>query len=110
MRDLFCPMVLASFFLVGCGALPKRPVDTVATPIPAAEATALGRSVAPALAAHPGLSGVYPLKNGNDAFVARMALAATAERTLDVQYYIWHRDDAGKLLANQLLQDRKSVV
>ena len=104
MRVLGWPLALAAFLLAGCGSLPKRPVETVSTPIPAAEATALGRSMAPALAAHPRLSGVYPLKNGSDAFVARMALAATAERTLDVQYYIWERDDAGKLLANQLLQ------
>ena len=50
------------------------------------------------------MSGVYPLERGMDAFAARMVLAAAAERALDVQYYIWHPDDAGKLLANQLIQ------
>jgi putative cardiolipin synthase len=64
----------------------------------------LGRALAPVIAEHPGLSGVYPLEKGTDAFAARMLLAAAAESTLDVQYYIWHPDDAGKLLANQLIQ------
>src|SRR6185503_20282079 len=67
-------------------------------------ATRLSRALAPAIAEHPGLSGVYPLEHGTDAFAARMVLATAAERTLDVQYYIWHPDDAGKLLANQLIQ------
>lgn len=87
----------------GCSSLPRRPRETAGAPIPGPEASSLGRAVAPAITAHRGLSGVYPLKNGSDAFAARMQLAGAAERTLDVQYYIWQRDDCGKLLANQLL-------
>ena len=40
--------------------------------------------------AHPGISGIYPLPDARDAFAARALLAQSAERTLDVQYYIWH--------------------
>ncbi len=48
--------------------------------------------------AHPGRSGVVALPDGRDAFAARALLADAAERTLDVRYYIWHRDMSGTLL------------
>lgn len=46
-----------------------------------------------------GASGLLPLASGTEAFVARMALTGQAQRTLDLQYYIWHGDRTGKLLA-----------
>jgi putative cardiolipin synthase len=38
------------------------------------------------------------LTDGVDAFAARLLLARAAERTLDLQYYIWHGDRTGTLL------------
>ena len=64
--------------------------------------TRLGQSIAPIAAAHPGLSGIHPLANSQDAFAARMQLAEAAERTLDVQYYIWEKDMTGTLLFDAL--------
>jgi len=55
------------------------------------------------LAAHPGQCGIYPLRDAHDAFAARFLLAEHAERTLDVQYYIWRRDLSGMLLFKALL-------
>lgn len=52
--------------------------------------------------AHPGISGIYPLPDARDAFAARALLAQSAERTLDVQYYIWHNDMSGTLLFEAL--------
>ena len=68
------------------------------------DTTRLGRGVAPGLAAHPGKSGIYPLSHGRDAFAARGLLAGAAERSLDVQYYIWHGDHTGYLLFEALWQ------
>src|SRR5438445_2180433 len=62
----------------------------------------LGRSVAPQVDAQPGLSGVLLLNDGRDAFAARVLLADAAERTLDVQYYIWRNDMSGTLLFDAL--------
>src|SRR5574337_1179053 len=64
--------------------------------------SALEAAIAPLAAAHPGCSGIYPLPGGLDAFAARMLLARAAERTLDVQYYIWDGDKTGTLLFNAL--------
>lgn len=60
--------------------------------------TRLGKSIAPLVDEHPGLSGIYPLADARDAFAARARLAQVAERTLDVQYYIWEKDMTGTLL------------
>ncbi|MGC7590884.1 phospholipase D family protein [Bisgaard Taxon 46] len=47
---------------------------------------------------HPELTGVYPLGDGRDAFLARLALVENAQHNLDIQYYIWHNDISGRLL------------
>ena len=62
----------------------------------------LAKCVAPVAAAHPGMSGLLPLREGREAFAARALLADTAERTLDVQYYIWRNDMSGTLLLDSL--------
>lgn len=64
--------------------------------------TRLGRTITPQAAAHPGKSGIVPLPDSRDAFAARVLLARAAERSLDVQYYIWHKDRSGTLLFEAL--------
>src|SRR5256885_8498071 len=65
---------------------------------------ALVRAIEPLVAEHVrgGESGIVALREGTDAFAARYLLAEAAERTLDVQYYIWHNDVAGGLLFDAL--------
>lgn len=54
-------------------------------------------------AANPRESGFVLLESGLDAMAARLWLAQKAEKTLDVQYYIFHGDKTGSLLAEALL-------
>lgn len=56
-----------------------------------------------AVTQHPGHSGLHPMPNGVDAFAARTTLADLAQRSLDVQYYIWDPDPIGRLLIERLL-------
>lgn len=65
-------------------------------------ATRLGKAIALLAAAHPKKSGIVPLSDARDAFAARMHLANAAERTLDVQYYIWRLDMTGTMLFDAL--------
>lgn len=76
------------------------------TTLGAPPTTRLGRAVHSLLAEHPkrGQSGFVPLRDGRDAFAARYLLIEAADRTLDVQYYIWHDDMAGGLLLDALLR------
>jgi putative cardiolipin synthase len=86
----------------GCASLPPNVERTPTHAYADTGATRLGRAVATAAAAHPGRTGVYALPNGRDAFAARVLMTRAAERSLDVQYYIWHGDTSGGLLAQAL--------
>ena len=64
--------------------------------------TRLGKAVSPRVAAHPGESGIHALRDAREGFAARALLAEAAERSLDVQYYIWRKDLTGTLLFESL--------
>ncbi|WP_442499641.1 phospholipase D family protein [Methylobacter sp. sgz302048] len=98
---MFC---LAADLTEGCTPLPSLEGRNISTALSATEskATRLGRSISSSAEAHPGKSGIYPLPNAHDAFAVRALLAGTADRTLDVQYYIWHWDMTGILLLEAL--------
>ena len=95
---------LAALALSACASLPTDYPRTASSAIQDTDQTVLGRGIAPLTAAHPGQSGLYPLQYGMEAFVARLVLAEAAEKSLDVQYYIWHGDQTGRLLAERLLR------
>lgn len=65
--------------------------------------TRLSRAFAPQIALHPEQCGIHPLPEGLDAFAARYLLISLAEKTLDIQYYIWESDMSGQLLFSALL-------
>ncbi|MGA8051909.1 MAG: phospholipase D family protein [Burkholderiales bacterium] len=88
--------------VMGCASLPPLEGRHATTAVIDTGATPLGQSIAPRVAAHPGKTGIYPLTLPADAFAARALLAAEAQRSLDVQYYIWHGDETGMLLAEAL--------
>lgn len=92
------------FVLTSCTSLPpleNRAVSYALNPEQAAT-TRFAQMLAPLQQAHPDKSGIYPLADALDAFAARMLLAQHAERTLDIQYYIWHKDMTGTLLFEAL--------
>lgn len=97
-------VILAVLWIVGrlVFAVPSTEGRPAETAIPFDETTTLGPRAAEALAAHPGLSGVIPLAEGQGALTARLQLAEGAERSIDAMYYIWHDDESGILLLNRL--------
>jgi len=68
------------------------------------ESTRIGRRLAELAAEHPGTSGFSIIRYGQPALVARVALADLAEKSLDVQYYIWEADATGRILAERLVR------
>ena len=56
------------------------------------------------IAKHAGQSGVYVLDKGEEALLARAWLADHAQRTIEVQYFIWSTDNIGILAAEALLR------
>lgn len=65
--------------------------------------TRLERWIDPHCEAHGGRSGFRLLPTGLDAFVARAVLIELADRTLDLQYYIFHPDNTGSLIIDRLI-------
>jgi len=100
-RSLLVTAVLLT--LSGCASLPKDVTRTTTLALQDTADTQLGRDISPLLTEHPEQSGIYLLNEGKAAFIARLALIEAAERSLDVQYYIWHDDLTGKVIHQQLL-------
>jgi putative cardiolipin synthase len=95
-------MLAGGLTLASCSALPALPPRAATTALADTADTGLGKAVLAGTMAHPGLAGIYPLADGRDAFAARAVLAQAAERSLDVQYYIWRNDTTGMLMFDAL--------
>jgi putative cardiolipin synthase len=89
--------------LSGCATYRLDVPKPASYALPATPDSALAHALAPALGAHPGQSALALLQYGSLAFLSRAALADLAERSLDVQYYIYEADDSGFVLADRLL-------
>lgn len=68
------------------------------------EETRLGSQFAGAAREHGGDSGFRIITVGVDGFLTRAQMINTAERTLDLQYFIFRGDETGRLLADALLR------
>ena len=100
-------------WLKGGGAhLPSPSISQPSYAISDGQETTLGRKFSAQLTDHPDQSGGYLLGHGLDAFVGRDVSAEMAERSIDVQYYMFHQDTVGQLLIHKLLlaADRKVRV
>jgi putative cardiolipin synthase len=100
---------IPAFFLwltliAGCATAPSLQNRIPSHALAASEsaATTLGKADARLSAAHPGKTGIHILPNPREAFAVRALLARAAQRTLDVQYYLWQKDLTGTLLFESL--------
>jgi cardiolipin synthase C len=91
-----------ALLITGCASLPPPEGRVATSAVTDTDATRLGRGVASRVTANPGKTGIHPLPEPRGAFAARVLLAEAAERSLDVQYYIWHGDETGYLLFEAL--------
>jgi putative cardiolipin synthase len=102
LRVIYVVGAIVAALLTGCARLPTLSDRKQSLTVHDTADTRLGKAVLPLLQKHPGQSGVFALRDGRDAFAARWLLADAAERTLDVQYYIWRNDMSGTLLFEAL--------
>ncbi len=66
--------------------------------------TRLGQFFGAAADVHPGMSGFSLLSHGREAFIVRLALADLAERSLDMQYYMWDGDTTGRIVVDHVMR------
>jgi len=95
-------LLALSLALASCSSLPPLEGRVASTAIAETDDTRLGKALMPLTMAHPGLVGIHALADGRDAFAARAVLAQAADRSLDVQYYIWRNDTTGRLMFDAL--------
>jgi cardiolipin synthase C len=90
--------------LLGCAGRPPGAdypkVASVALSHP--EDTRLGRQFAGAAHEHGEYSGFRVISAGVDGFRARLQMIDAAQRTLDLQYYIFRGDETGRMLTDRL--------
>lgn len=97
--------VCLGVWLTGCQTLPKNPHPIVLPKqVSVSKTPSSSASNQPYLEqlTHSKLSGYYPIANGADAFAARSILSDKAQQSIDIQYYIWHNDEAGQLMLKDL--------
>jgi cardiolipin synthase C len=90
--------------LAHCASAPQLEGVVPTHAIPPAHSSVIDRAVLRQFGDDPTVSSVRLVEENAVAFAYRAATAAAAERTLDVQYYIWHEDLTGKLLAAELVR------
>ena len=94
---------LAIVFFAGCTTLPPQVPRQASYAIGDGSTTTLGQIASrSAQGAAPGLSGFRLLPYGPFALQARLALAARAEKSLDVQYYLLQKDATGRMFLRAL--------
>src|SRR5579864_6502286 len=81
-------------------AFPKAASSALRYP----DQTLLGRQFESAAREHGGTSAFRILSAGVDGFLARAQMINSAERSLDLQYFIFRQDETGQLLADALLR------
>ncbi len=95
--------LLAGLLLTACSSAPPKVEKVASVRLAQPQSSQLGSSVAVLAQGHPTLSGHVILDTGRQAFNARLALAGSAELTLDAQYFIWNADTTGRILAQQVV-------
>ena len=99
---LSSPFLVAALALGGCASLPPLEGRTPSTALTETADTTLGKAVSAENRDREGRERNLRAPAGQGRFAARVVLARAAERSLDVQYYIWHADVTGFLLLGEL--------
>jgi len=95
---------LSLLMLNGCAGVPKDYPRSPSSALPDYASTAIGAYLAKAAASHPDQSGFAMLGDGRRAMTSRIAMSDLAEKTLDLQYFIWDEDATGQILAERLVR------
>ena len=105
MRQIKLLLIMGTvLFLVGCTALPKNYPKPPSTAFKEYQSTSIGKMFDREAVKHPGKSGFDIIRYGRQAFTVRIAMTEMAEKSLDLQYYVWERDVTGRLLAYHVLK------
>jgi putative cardiolipin synthase len=103
-RVAFCVFVFG--LVAGCAVLPPGSdfPKTASAALTQPDQTRLGRQFESSARDHGGTSAFRILSVGVDGFVTRAEMINAAERTLDLEYFIFRQDETGQLLTDAVLR------
>ncbi|MEB3754540.1 phospholipase D family protein [Acinetobacter sp. MD2(2019)] len=100
-----CGVIALALNLSACNTLPKfQPQPLVHASDINTSQTHLAKLIEPLETANPNLTGYHVLYDPLEAISARLDLINKAEKTLDLQYYIWDNDNIGALALHNIIQ------
>lgn len=94
--------MITFFFVGGCATLPRNFNATPSFAIQPESSTSIGEIFLSSAEENRGKSAFAVLDTAKVAFLARVALTDIAEKTIDVQTYIWKGDTTGIILLDRL--------
>lgn len=98
-------LLLVLLLTGGCASIDFDYPRAASTALPASDDTFYGKQFDDLVASKPeGQSGFYPLSDGIDALAARLLIAAGAEKSIDLQYYLIKSDITGGAFVHALLE------
>lgn len=103
MLAIYCSIAIT---VTGCNTLPKHKIESIpetALQVDTAQTT-LAQIIQPLQEQHPDLTGYLVLFEPLEALATRLSLIDKAEKTLDLQYYIWDNDKVGALALHALIR------
>jgi len=101
-NNIYYLLIVLVTLLSGCASLPENTGRIETRAYTDVSDTRIGKGVAAQPEYQSGQDGFLLLGSGLDAFVARAALADVAEKSIDVQYYLYHKDEIGALFSGVL--------
>ena len=87
-----------------CASLPENYPRTESTALEDYRSTTIGKWWGASEDQHTGKSGFDIIRYGRVAFTTRLGMIDRAEKTLDLQVYIWEADETGRILAERLVR------
>lgn len=90
--------------LGACASLPEDYTRTESSAIEDYYSTSIGSRWKTLEEENPGKSGFLLMPSGRDAFNIRVSMTDLAEKSIDVQVYIWERDKTGRIFADRLIR------
>ena len=103
MLAIYCSIAIT---VTGCSTLPKHKIESIpetTLQVDTAQTT-LAQIIQPLQEQHPDLTGYLVLFEPLEALATRLSLIDKAEKTLDLQYYIWDNDKVGALALHALIR------
>ncbi len=107
LNSLAIGCLAAGLFLGGCSGKPKEiPAYTTdfCSQIHFSDSTNLTKELAPLGDSMKQKTGVYVLEDGSSAMIARAWLCENAEKTIDIQYFIFATDNVGLIACDYLVR------